>query len=83
MPRAALASSSSPSARSCFLAISALLARYLTTENAERNAIYDLLRAQARGDGAAMASAIAGCRARPSCQRQTRDLARRLRRPAR
>ena len=63
-----------------FLAISGLLARYLTTESAERSAIYNLLRAQARGDGAGMASAIAGCRARPSCEKQTRDLARRLQR---
>jgi hypothetical protein len=64
-----------------FLAISALLARWLTTENAERNAIYTLLRAQARGDGAAMADHIGGCAARPACETQIRDLARRLRRP--
>ena len=63
-----------------FLAISGLLARYLTAENAERNAIYDLLRAQARGDATAMARSIAGCPARPSCQRQMEDLARRLHR---
>jgi hypothetical protein len=64
-----------------FLVISGLLARYLTTENAERNAIYELLRAQARGDGPAMAREIRGCAARPACQTLMADLARRLRRP--
>jgi hypothetical protein len=64
-----------------FLAISGLLARWLSTENAERNAIYTLLRAQARGDADAMADRISGCAARPPCQKQMRDLATKLRRP--
>ena len=64
-----------------FLGISGLLARWLTAENAERNAIYRLLRAQARGDAGAMARAIDGCGARPACQTEIRDLAARLRRP--
>jgi hypothetical protein len=63
-----------------FLAISGLLARWLTTENAERNAIYALIRAQARGDAPAMARRISGCPGRPACAAQMRDLARRLRR---
>ena len=33
-----------------FLGISFLLARYLSTENRERDAVYALLRDQARGD---------------------------------
>jgi hypothetical protein len=64
-----------------FLGISTLVARYLTTDNAERNAIYQLLRAEARGDAAAMTGAIAGCGDRPSCRTTAADLARRLKRP--
>jgi hypothetical protein len=69
------------SAAVAFLAISALLARWLSTENAERNAIYTLLRAQARGDAAAMADRISGCATRPECQTQMRALVRQLHRP--
>jgi hypothetical protein len=36
-----------------FIAISFLLARYLSTENRERDAVYALLRDQARGDARA------------------------------
>lgn len=64
-----------------FLAISGLLARYLTAENAERNAVHKLLIAQGRGDADAMARSIAGCSARAACREQMRALARRLRRP--
>jgi hypothetical protein len=64
-----------------FLVVSGLLARWLSTENAERNAIYTLIRAQARGDAPAMAERVSGCSTRPACQTQMRDLATRLRRP--
>lgn len=64
-----------------FLGISTLVARYLSTENAERDSIYQLLRAQARGDTTAMTEAIVGCPSRPSCRAAMRDLARRLKRP--
>ena len=47
-----------------FLAISFLLARYLTTENRERDAVYALLRDQARGDARAMLERLKGCDAR-------------------
>jgi hypothetical protein len=47
-----------------FVAISLLLARYLTTENRERDAVYALLRDQARGDATAMLKRLDGCDAR-------------------
>ena|SRR5256885_3503878 len=62
-----------------FLAISALLARWLTVENAERDKVTRLLQAQARGDAAAMVRQLAGCT--PACAAQARANARRLRRP--
>lgn len=45
-----------------FLVVSAILARFLTVENTERNAILGLLRAQARGDAPAMLAELPGCR---------------------
>lgn len=62
-----------------FLAISFLLARYLTTENRERDAVYALLRDQARGDAAAMLARLHGCDAR--CRAAVTADARRLARP--
>lgn len=50
-----------------FLAISALLARYLSVENAERDADLALIEAQARGDVAGMLARLHGCRASPAC----------------
>jgi hypothetical protein len=47
-----------------FLAISILLARFLTTENRERDEVYALLRDQARGDAPAMLARLKGCNAR-------------------
>jgi hypothetical protein len=59
-----------------FLAISLLLARYLSTENRERDAVYALLRDQARGDAPAMLADLEGCDAR--CRADVRANARRL-----
>jgi beta-lactamase class A len=59
-----------------FLAISILLARLLTTENRERDAVYALLRDQARGDAPAMLARLKGCNAR--CGAGVREDARRL-----
>ena len=42
--------------------VSAILARFLTVENTERNDILGLLRAQAWGDAPAMLAALSGCR---------------------
>ena len=64
-----------------FLAVSAVLARWLSTENAERDAIFDLLRAQARGDAATMLARLPGCSARPGCRASVQSNATRLRMP--
>lgn len=61
------------------LAVALLLARYLTTENRERDAVYALLRDQARGDAAAMLARLDGCQAR--CRADVEANARRLARP--
>jgi hypothetical protein len=61
-----------------FVAISFLLARYLSTENRERDAVYALLRDQARGDARAMLARLDGCDAR--CRANVEANARRLKR---
>jgi len=50
-----------------FLAISGLLARFLSVENTERDDDLALIQAQARGDVAAMLSQLDGCSRRPAC----------------
>ena len=62
-----------------FLGISLLLARYLSTENTERDAIYALLRDQARGDAKAMLARLDACDAR--CRANVEADARKLARP--
>ena len=64
-----------------FLAISFELARFLNTETQERNAVFALLKAQARGDAAAMIARLDGCAADPRCTATARANARRNRRP--
>lgn len=61
-----------------FLALSFLLARWLTTENRERSAVYALLQAQARGDAPAMLDRLTGCAEDPACAADVRRNARRL-----
>jgi hypothetical protein len=51
-----------------FLAISAVLARVLSADGAERGAITALLTAEARGDVRGMIDRIDGCRQDPSCR---------------
>jgi hypothetical protein len=63
-----------------FLAVSFELARYLNTETQERNAVFDLLKEQARGDAAAMIGRIDGCAADPRCRATATRNAKRLRR---
>jgi hypothetical protein len=63
-----------------FFALSFLLARWLTTENRERDAVYALLRDQARGDAPAMLARLDGCRADARCRAQVAANATRLRR---
>ncbi len=54
-----------------FLAISAVLARVLSVDGAERSAITTLVQAEARGDAAAMTRQIVGCGRRPACRERT------------
>jgi hypothetical protein len=62
-----------------FLAVSVLLARWLTVDNAERDRVETLLRAQAAGDGAALVREISGCAADPACRSRMDEQARQLR----
>jgi hypothetical protein len=66
-----------------FLLVTLLVARWLTTEGRERDAVTDLLHAQARGDAEAMLRWLDGCRADARCVATVRADARRLRRPGR
>jgi hypothetical protein len=50
-----------------FLLISGVLARFLSTENLERDADLALIEAQARGDAGAMLRRLDGCSRRPAC----------------
>ena len=59
-----------------FLAISFELARYFNTETQERNAVFVLLKDQARGDAAAMIARLDGCASDPALPRD-RDAQRR------
>jgi hypothetical protein len=64
-----------------FLAISGLLARFLSTENAERDDLLAVLRAEAAGDEAGMLSQLSGCRASSACVATVKLNAASLRRP--
>ncbi len=64
-----------------FLVIAAVLARWLSADNAERGKVVDLLDAQARGDVASMLDQIDGCAARPRCVATVRANARALKDP--
>lgn len=64
-----------------FIAVSLLLARALTGTGAERAAVLEVVRAQARGDAAAVLARLPACRAEPACVTTTRDRVLRLRRP--
>jgi len=50
-----------------FLAISAWLARFLTTDNLEREKDVALIRAEARGDAAGIVAQLENCRSERSC----------------
>lgn len=63
-----------------FLAISVLLARFLSTENAERDDVLSVLVAQASGNAQAMLDKLHGCRSHPACVATVRSNAGRLRR---
>jgi hypothetical protein len=61
-----------------FLALSALLARALTVDGAERSAITSLIGFEARGDAAAMAAQITGCQSSSACPVRVAAIARSL-----
>jgi hypothetical protein len=63
-----------------FLAISALLARFLSVENDERDKDLALLQAQARGDAAGMLARLSGCATSSACVTVVRTNARSLQR---
>lgn len=67
----------------CFIAISGLLARFLTVENLERDKDLELVQAETRGDVQAMVGLLSGCRASAACVAQVRhiDANARVRRP--
>jgi hypothetical protein len=65
-----------------FVAISGLLAGFLSVEGVERDDLLALLRAQARGDVPAMLAQLdSGCRSSPKCLATVRANAATLRRP--
>jgi hypothetical protein len=53
-----------------FLVVSAVLARVLSIDGAERSAITTLVQAQARGNSAGMVEQIHGCAANPACRQR-------------
>jgi hypothetical protein len=61
-----------------FLAISAILARVLTANEAERARVLRLLRAEAAGDARAATGLVPGCAAAASCSVPLRSLTARL-----
>jgi hypothetical protein len=63
-----------------FVAVSGLLARFLSAEGVERDDIIVVLQAQAAGNVRGMLDGQAGCRRRPSCVATTRANASKLRR---
>ena len=64
-----------------FAGLSLLLARGLTGSGTERNEVLQLVRAQARGDAAAVLERLPACRREPACAQTTRDRTAELRRP--
>jgi len=62
-----------------FLIVSFVLARWLTVENGERDALTRVLQAQARGDVTGMLEELDGCAQRPECVATVRANAGRLR----
>ncbi len=64
-----------------FLGLSVLLARYLAVENAERDDVLAVLRAQAAGKASGAIERISGCRNHPGCVAQATQNAANLRRP--
>jgi hypothetical protein len=64
-----------------FVGCSLLLARALTGTGAERGAVLEVVRAQARGDADAVLARLPACRREPVCAELTRARADSLRQP--
>jgi hypothetical protein len=64
-----------------FLLISGVLARFLSTENVERDADEALIQAEAAGSPQRVIDQLAGCQASPSCTATAHANASKLRRP--
>ena len=64
-----------------FVAVSAGLARWLGRENRERDAVLEVLRAEARGDTAEVARRLEGCAPDPRCRARVERIVARVRRP--
>jgi hypothetical protein len=63
-----------------FLAISALLARFLSAENVERDDVLAVLEAETAGSERAMLAQLSGCGSRPDCVASVKKSATTLRR---
>jgi hypothetical protein len=63
-----------------FLAFSALLARFLSTENIERDDVLAVLQAETAGNEHALFSRLSGCRVVPDCVSDVKANATKLRR---
>ena len=64
-----------------FAALSLLLARGLSGSGTERGLVVELVRAQARGDAAAVLARLPACAREPACVQATRERVAGLRRP--
>lgn len=64
-----------------FVGVTLLLTRALVGSGNERAAVIEIVRAQARGDGAAVLKRLPACRAEPACVRSVRDRVEDLERP--
>jgi hypothetical protein len=62
-----------------FLALSAILARVYSADNAERSALTGLVQAEARGDTAAVIARIEHCRQSPACTARAAEVSSALR----
>jgi hypothetical protein len=62
-----------------FLLVSGLLSRFLSVENAEREADLKLIQAQVAGNAQAMIDQLPGCARSPTCEASARANASRLR----
>ena len=68
-------------AAAAFVVISLLTARVLTVGNAERDAVYRLVRAEAAGDQAAVLSRVRGCAGDAACVDRVRRTIARVQHP--